>query len=232
MSAKIEIGDIPYNYKIFLDHVKEAEGGYIHRNPKEINLTNSYGIYAGSAAAKAIPELWDYLEDVAKPLTSLPMHKWSPRLISRIEPLVDDEVERYLSYKFYEKYLEGARLHLFSKDLVLVMGNLYTNSPLGAWKSVQEALRDISKDNILPIELKELSIVDGKFGPKTERALREFDRIADWKDRIIFKKSILLAMKTYYSELIARNADKFLINIRGWNHRIEELEHVTYVESK
>lgn len=226
MQKTIVIKDIPTNYDVFLDHVKESEGGYIHRNKKESDITNSYGIYRGRPAGAAMTDLWDYIEDVGSSITTSPTNQWSGATIATVEALLDDKVEKYLSYKFYEKYLKGARLELFPRELVLIMSNLYTNSPKGAWMSVQEALRDISKDGILPIPLSDLSIVDGDFGNKTRDSLLEFMRIADWKDKIIFRKAILLAMKTYYSNLIASNADKFLINIRGWNNRVEELEHI------
>lgn len=222
----IVIKDIPTNYQIFLDHIEKAEGGYLHKNEKESDITNSFGIYKGGVAGGNCKDLWEYIEIVAEPITTTPTHEWTPETVAAVEPLIDDRVERYLSYKFYEKYLKGARLHMFPPELVLVMSNLYTNSPKGAWMSVQEALRDISKDGISPTALADLSTVDGSFGDKTEKSLLAFMSIADWKDILIFKKSILLAMKTYYSELIAHNADKFLVNIRGWNERIEELEHI------
>lgn len=97
--------------------------------------------------------------------------------------------------------------------------------------SVQEGLRDMQKDGILKIPLSNLSIVDGSFGNKTRDALillnsiateTEFERVLIHK---LFKKSVLLAMKTYYTTLISGNPSVHLINAKGWDNRIEELEH-------
>ena len=140
-------------------------------------------------------------------------------------------IKRYLTYLFYKEFLAGARIELFDPSNVILITNLYTNSPKGCWMSVQEGLRDMQKDGILKIPLSNLSIVDGSFGNKTRDALlllnsiateTEFERVLIHK---LFKKSVLLAMKTYYTTLISGNPSVHLVNAKGWDNRIEELEH-------
>lgn len=220
--------EIPRQYVKLLDHIESAEGGVLHRNKNESDITSSWGIYRGSPDGKNFTELWDYIENVGKNVTDKPTHLWDSETIKAVDEIIkqDPITEHYLSYKFYKKYLRGARLKLFPDELVIVMANLYTNTPLGAWMSVQEALIDITKDKILDLELDDLSAVDGGFGKKTRDSLIKFRDNSDWKDVLIFKKSILLAMKTYYIDLSTSDVEKYLRNLPGWNARVENLEHI------
>lgn len=219
------VGKITEQYLMLLDNIKQAESGNLHRNPKETDITSGWGIYKGGKAGASFTPIWEYIDSLAAVVTDQPSHLWTNDDIEAIDKLIDKDKELELSYEFYKEYFKDARLHLFHKDLVVLMSNLYTNSPKGAWSSIQEGLRDVSKDKILPMPLNELSIVDGSFGAKTERALNKFLEVADWKDVLIFKKSVLMAMKTYYTGLIASNPDKFLEYSKGWDNRMETLEH-------
>ncbi len=215
---------IPNNYSKLMDNLLDVEGGRLHKNSTEIDVTNRYGIYRGSRAGRNFKPLWDYVDKVASKVTKLPSSKWTNEISSEVNNLLDPDKVRYLSYLFYKDYFAGAHLDLFHNDLVILMANLYTNSPKGAWMSVQEALRDIQRDGILNMPFKKLSIADGVFGDKTRKALLEFLKTADRKDIIIFKKSILLSMKSYYIDLAVGNPDKFLLYLNGWDNRMEEAD--------
>lgn len=217
---------IPNNYSKLLDNLLDVEGGRLHKNSTEVDITNRYGIYRGSKAGRAFKPLWDYVDAEAKKVTSLPSNKWTDELSLKVNAVLDPNRVRYLSYLFYKKYFAGAHLDLFHSDLVILMANLYTNSPRGAWMSVQEALRDIQRDGILHVPFKKLSGVDGDFGDKTRNALLEFLKTADRKDIIIFKKSILLSMKSYYIDLAVGNPDKYLIYLNGWDNRMEDADEM------
>jgi len=216
---------IPKQYLVLLDNLKTTEGGYLHHNEKEIDITNGWGIYRGTGLGKDFKPLWDYIDSVAKQVTSKPSPQWTLAELQAIDKLLDKNIELNLTYTFYKEYFKDARLHLFPSRLVILMSNLYTNSPKGAWMSIQEGLRDLVADKILLVDIKDLSIVDGNFGDKTEKALNLFLSIADRKDEIIFKKSVLLAMKSYYIDLSISNPTKFLGNLNGWDNRMENLEH-------
>lgn len=218
--------EIPENYKIILDNLLHAEGGSLHRNKKELDVTNRYGIYRGSGRGKNFSLLWDYVDEVAKKVTSKPSKDWTQDEIIEINSLLDDNIIREHSYIFYTDYFRGAHLDLFPKELCVLIANLYTNSPKGTWLSIQEALRDLKRDEILDIEWKDLSSVDGFFGKKTRDALILFKEDADRKDKLLFKKSILLAMKSYYIDIAVGRPDKFLGFLNGWDNRMNDIEHV------
>lgn len=224
------LATIPSSYNTLLDNLKAAESGYLHYNDTEEDITTGYGIYKKEHPNNLI---FKYIEDISKQHTVLPTTEWKDKsLLAVINNDIDKNVERYLTYLFYKEYLEPAHLDLFTSEMVMVMVNLYTNSPLGAWKSIQEGLRDLSKDGVLPLKLDELSTVDGVYGGKTELALLAFKNIETQTvlEKILinklFRKSVLLAMKTFYTRLGSGNPDKFLGYIKGWDNRIEELEHI------
>jgi len=220
---------IPEAYNTFLDNIKHAEGGHIHYNVGEEDITTGYGIYKVGHESAIV---FEYITMLANSLNIDTNSKhWNKEEIDRVNEILDPEVERYLTYLFYGKYLSGAYLYLFRPDMVMVMVNLYTNSPKGAWMSVQEALRDLQEDGILKLNLSELSTVDGQYGSKTNNALNMFNNIKTETEYektlldLIFRKSVLLAMKSYYTDLVSAKPSKFLKFAKGWDNRIENLEH-------
>jgi len=212
---------IPKNYEMLLDNIDDAEGGTLHRNRRESNITNGWGIYK---ALHPNALLWKYVDLVSSEVTDLDTEDWEKDLIDLIDSRLDKDIERYLSYLFYKEYLKGAHLELFDKDLVITMANLYTNSPEGAWMSVQEGIWDMYKYGLLDHDKTDISGVDGGFGGKTKRCLLKLNN-RDFKDDIIFKQAILLAMKSYYTDLTVGNPDKYLRNGNGWDNRMEDLQH-------
>ena len=220
---------IPEEYEALLDNIKESEGGYLHYNSKETNITNGYGVYR-TVHPNAL--VFKYIDAVASGITNTPSQDWRDKtLLSKIDSTIDKKVDRYLSYLFYNEYLKDAHLELFDKSNVTLMANLYTNSQRGAWKSIQEGLLDIQRDGILNIPITSLSTVDGAYGTKTRDALLLLKNIETETvlEKVlimkVFKKSVLLAMKSFYIDITIANPDKFMKNLNGWDNRVEELEH-------
>jgi len=220
---------IPEEYNVLLDNIKKAESGILHYNSKETDITNGYGIYRQRHPNALV---FNYIDNISKPFTKLPSSKWNNKqLLKSLNSVINQDIDRYLSYLFYKEYLAGAKLELFDKDHVVLVANLYTNSPKGAWMSIQEGLRDMQKDGVLNIKLSDLPIVDGVFGGKTARALtllKEIKTETVYEKVLInklFKKSVLLAMKSYYADITSNNPDKFVGYLKGWDNRIEDLEH-------
>lgn len=209
-------------YEHLLDNLFKAEGGYLHRNSKESDITNAYGIYRYRQPQAA---LWTYIDSVAKKVTSLPSKSWDKATIEKIDKLIDKNKERELSYQFYKEFFKTAYLELFPDDLVIMVANLYANTPKGATEAIQEALRDVAQYGLIDMFLKDMPPVIGRFGPSTRRAVTRFTELADRKDIIIFKNCALLYMKTYYADLVISKTDTMLPNLKGWNNRMEDLQH-------
>lgn len=211
------------SYKKMLDDLYKAEGGKLHRNSKEHDVTNAYGIYR-YIHPKA--EIWTYVDSIAKTLTTKKSTEWNEDIIKAIDRQIDKTKERELSYKFYKEFFKGAYLELFHPDLVNMIANLYANTPLGTTKAIQEALNDCYKFGVFNVPLEVVPPVMGSFGPQTRNAVKVFSEQADWKDVIIFKNCALLYMKTYYAELAINKKDLHLPNLRGWNNRVETVQHI------
>jgi hypothetical protein len=212
---------IPENYLKLLDNLDDAEGDILHRNDKELDITNGWGIYR-KRHPKAM--LWEYIDARAKLVTNEPSNEWDDDEIELVISQIDPEVEKYLTYLFYKDYFKGAHLELFHIDNVILMANLYTNSQKGAWMSVQEGVWDMYKYGFINVKKRQISGVDGDYGRKTRNCLNLIKEL-DWKEQIIFKQAVLLAMKSYYTDLTTGNPDKFLGYGQGWDNRMEELQH-------
>lgn len=209
-------------YEKLLDSLYQFESGRLHYNGKEKDITNGYGIYRFQQPKAAI---WTYIDSLAKDITTLPSNKWTKDIVDKVNAKIDKSKERELTYQFYKSFFANAHLELFHEDLVILMVNLYTNSPLGATESIQEALNDCYEYGIFKVAKEEVPEVVGQFGPKTQSAIKKFCDNADEKDIIIFKNCALLYMKSYYGELAVDKSSTMLVNLKGWNNRMEALQH-------
>lgn len=209
-------------YEKLLDSLYQFESGRLHYNGKEKDITNGYGIYRFQQPKAA---LWTYIDSLAKDITTLPSNKWTKDIVDKVNAKIDKTKERELTYQFYKSFFANAHLELFHEDLVILMVNLYTNSPLGATESIQEALNDCYEYGIFKVAKEEVPEVVGQFGPKTQSAIKKFCDNADEKDIIIFKNCALLYMKSYYGELAVDKSSTMLVNLKGWNNRMEALQH-------
>lgn len=209
-------------YEKLLDSLYQFESGRLHYNGKEKDITNGYGIYRFQQPKAA---LWTYIDSLAKGITTLPSSKWTKDIVDKVNAKIDKTKERELTYQFYKSFFANTHLELFHEDLVILMVNLYTNSPTGAIESIQEALNDCYEYGIFKVTKEEVPEVVGQFGPKTQTAIKKFSDNADEKDIIIFKNCALLYMKSYYGELAVDKSSTMLVNLKGWNNRMEALQH-------
>ena len=84
-------------YKILLNHLYKVEGGVLHRNSEEFDITNAYGIYR-HFHPKA--EIFTYIDTIASSVTRAPSNKWTKEQIVAINKLIDKNKELDLSYRF------------------------------------------------------------------------------------------------------------------------------------
>lgn len=214
---------------LILDNLKEAEGGKLHRNSKELNITNAYGIYR-HIHPKA--KIWEYIDRVALTVTRAPADKWDAAMINKINLLIDPTIERGLSKEFYSSYFRNLPTDLIHTDSILVIANCFTNTQTGTLEAIQEGLNDCYKYGLFKFtpskERKDGNIltVDGKFGDESKRALTAFMSVSDRKDRLIFRSCMLLWMKSNYIKLAVNNQTGMLPNLRGWDNRMESAQHI------
>ena len=88
-------------YKGILDYLTTAEGGKIHYNSTEKDITSGRGIYRYNN--KGI--IWDYVDTVAKSIgIIIPSVSWDKDELDKINKNVDPKIMEYLEYLFYKQY--------------------------------------------------------------------------------------------------------------------------------
>lgn len=206
---------IDKNYNIILDLLYKQEGGVIHRNPSEKDITTSYGIYRYSWADA---EVFKYIDKVANNL-KLPYDSssWDKEQISRINEEIDQNLERYYSYVFYQGYFSKLNLEIYPEELLNVACSIYTNSPLIYSKALQNSLNRFVSKGLLEYGF---LTVDGKIGQKTNLLVKDLNNLP--KSVINeFKNLLIDNCKEQYIKLAQNPKYKKFLN--GWLNRCESL---------
>lgn len=209
------------NINNVLDYLAKAEGLEIHYNSTEKDITSPFGIYR---AQQPNADMFKFIDKIAQSVgVTSPSRSWTSIQLAQ----VNKELSKYsnevrgLAEIFYTEFLKGAHLELFPAECTLAMYSMYTNSPLNAWKSVQESLLDMSKTGSFTFS-GALSSVDGGFGDKTKNALSEILSKGDTYLNYYLETLMLSAMKTIYIKIAIANPEdiKYLI---GWSNRMDKL---------
>lgn len=206
-----------------LEYIYVVEGDYLHRNYSEKDVTSPGGIYKHVHPDASI---WSYIESVA---SAMDIHAntntWSKQDIDRVNAKLDKTLIDLYVKEFYDSYLSGAHLELFPEVLKIVMFNIYTNTTSGAWKAIQSSLIDLAENDLIPLEVNELSTVDGKYGKKTKNGLLALVTVPV-DVQVTFKFCIYNNMKTHYVKLATKHPEKYGKYLNGWINRIDNLKKV------
>jgi len=203
-----------------LNYILKVEGEYLHRNSTEDDITTPGGVYRKAHGDAAI---FSYIDTVASTLNiETPSSEWTKEEIDLVDQHLDKTMIKVMLSEFYDRYLYGAHLELFPKELQIMIFNLYTNSITGTWKSIQRTLIHLQKSNILDIPKEQLSTVDGQYGTKTKNALESLDFNKPLMT-YVFKFETISNMRRYYADLVVSNPDKYLLYLKGWNNRLDNL---------
>lgn len=206
---------VPEEFNYILDLLKGEEGGYIHRNSSEEDITNGYGIYRFQHP-KA--QVWAYIDNCAKSLgITSPSKTWTQIQIDSINHIINPEMDRYYSYVFYSSFFKNTGLEFSHKLVAPTVISLYTNGNKLYNLSLQRALNAMIKDgNIKCAKLVE----DGVVGPKTLNVFKEISTKGGNVLNEKLKLLILLYAKTYYTNLVASKPNEYLRYAKGWDQRV------------
>ena len=204
--------------KKLLTYLYEAEGGKVHYNKGEVDITSPGGIYRKSHPNARI---FVYIDSVAKNIgITSPSKLWGKKTLRMVNRQLDmDRVDILLS-RFYNEFLESAHLEEFPTEATVMMYSLYINSPKRAWKAVQQAIRDMVQSRVIISDLSATSTVDGVYGRKTANMLALIDADEVGGE---FKMYIASAMKTQYIKLALARPKKFMRYLKGWDNRVNKL---------
>jgi len=203
-----------------IKYLSEAEGTLLHRLKNEKDITSPYGIHKNSHPNASI---FKYLDNVALQLGIVGNSKnWNESDIRAINKKMDSGKIKELAIGFYTDFLEDVHIKLFPKECEIAMFSMFTNSPLNAWKAVQESINNFVESGHIAYKLQE---VDGAFGDDTKNGLAII-KDASVKNPLfgfLFESQMIFEMSRIYAKLVAKNPKDYLQYLVGWNNRIDKL---------
>lgn len=216
----IHIGTIPESYRVLLHKIREQEGGRLHYNRTESDITTGYGIYKAKHPRALI---FKYIEEIAEQnRITTDTTKWNSSIIlDKINELIVPSMEVWLSYLFYKEFYKQLHLDQLHPILVDPFVSIYTNGVRLFVISLQRAINKIYQNyNIDPTF--SVTSVDGYMGPVT---LKWYINISKQNEVIIkeFKNLFLLYAKSYYINLACKKPNKYLVYLKGWDNRVNGL---------
>jgi len=213
--------------KPLITYLLEVEGSKVHRLKNEPDITTMCGI---SRVAHPDALIFKVIDSLARDIhITKDSNKWTESDLDHLNTHIvkTNSTKRLLELvdEFYTTYNKGARLHLFPKECIVTMFSLYTNSPKYSWKSVQDAINAMYTLN--KIELPKKLVSDGIFGRNTSKGLKKITELCNDNNEIgqLFELLILSNMSRYYAILVAKNPDKYLPYLIGWNNRLQRLSN-------
>lgn len=194
-----------------------AEGGKIHYNSTEKDITSGRGIYRYNN--KGV--IWDYVDTVAKSIgIMIPSVSWDKDELDKINKNINPDIMEYLEYLFYKQYYAKIHLDEFPASIQPTVASIYANTEVGAIKSIQFAAKTMHKmdKKYLGLQDNEISEVDGRMGDNTRKAIKSLAG----KDKIVhdlFETLMALYAAFNHGSLVAGNPEKFLVYLKGWMNR-------------
>jgi len=131
-----------------------------------------------------------------------------------------------LATDFYIDYMSAIKIENFPPACQVAVFSMYTNGPLLAVKSIQEAINTMNSNGF--IDYMEQSI-DGVIGRKTLDGIVKVKAISE--DNVafsyMFEQVILLNMGRQYARLVVAKPDKYLRYLNGWENRLKYLSRTS-----
>lgn len=207
---------------LVLDMLKDQEGGRLHRNKSESDITTGYGIYK-SVYPNA--KIFSYIDEVAKSVGIEKKSKdWTEDDIVEINDKIDPVKEKELSLDFYKDYFK-MDMSIIPANLAVIFCSIYVNSNkianIALQKSTNFMIENyVNKGSILK--------PDGIIGSGSKKVIKDvYDwvkRQSDHMDDVWFM-SFIYFVQFEYVQICTDNGkeDKQLQYLRGWTNRVLSL---------
>lgn len=209
--------------------LRKAEGGRLHRNKSESDITTGEGIYR---ASNPDAEIFTYIDSVAASLgIKDPSSKWDNETINKVNSALDDEKVIELAASFYRTYCKELYVENLCDEMIYPFFNIYVNSKKIGGKGLQRSYNwMINYLKTLKIDLfmnKAPISVDGIIGKGTRSAVKELSDAIESSSNILgesrtlgtlWKVTFINFVKSYYVDMGTDNGkeDKQLQFLRGW----------------
>ena len=196
--------------------LRKLEGGRLHYNKGEKDITNGYGIYR---YAHPHAEIWKYIDSIARSLgINIPSYQWSQDMVAAVNKNIDPEIEAKLSLVFYREYFRPTKMELYPASFVKCLVSIYVNGVKLYNKSLQLTLNKMIRAGRLPGPL---LTVDGAVGNKTLGVVQIITNKPELHEE--FKQVFLDTCKESYTSLANSNPAKYGRFLKGWHNRVEAL---------
>lgn len=218
---------------LFMNMIKKQEGGKLHRNKSEKDITTGYGIYKYSFPEA---EIFKYIDSLAKSLNiNKKSSEWSKSEIETINKNIDTNKELQYTIDFYNnEYFKKIDIYKLPIQLTLSVGSILINSPKIASKALQISYNTMIK--LIDSLSNEKQIdEDGIIGSGTRNAIYKLSEKVESSDTdkylwfYIFINSVI----SQYVDMATDNGkeDKQLQYLRGWvlNRCDYLIKNITYL---
>lgn len=217
-------------FNMFLELIKKFEGGKLHRNSGETDITTGYGIYRAAHPNATVFQVYDL--GASKLGITSPSSEWTKEEISMVNDLIegkdaDPELNDLMIQKtkeFYNAYFSKATYEGVPSELSLAYKLIYINSNKIANKALQSTYNLAVKIAGYNKQLK----VDGIVGSGSKQAFKEFKEFIDYHSEVINVNTLLAIFisycKSFYidistDEVNSTGTDKHLKYLNGWDNR-------------
>ena len=213
-----ELANIGDGFNQTLDMLHRQEGGYLHRNRTELDITTGYGIYK---YANPRASIWEYIDEVARSCGEMRhSREWDAKTIALINKQIDPVIERYYSYLFYKDYFAVLNLNAIPCVLIPLVTSIYCNAPKILIKGLQFGANKFNITRHGP-NAKKLAI-DGVLGPTTRGVLENIYMSSTPEELLALKSYIIDGIKQGYRNLANANPPKYGRYLNGWLRRVNE----------
>lgn len=224
------------NIEVFVKKLRKYEGGKIHKNKNESDITTSCGIYRKQHPNASI---FKYIDSLAESIgITSPSSTWTKEQIEKVNDIIDMDIENKYTEEFYRDYIKSIDLDRLPLNIAWCYYNIYVTGNKLANKSLQRSCNFMLEkyptifNNEDVTFLKQLD-VDGIIGKGSREAIyRISDLITSYKDAVVFeeiwKQSFISFCKSYYIDIATGDVketgtDKDIIYLKGWKNRCDEL---------
>lgn len=220
------------NMKIFINKLRKQEGGKIHRNKTEFDITSSCGVYRFQHPDAKV---FQYIDDLAKSIgITKESTQWSQQEIDKINNIIDKDLEDEFTAEFYQTYFKYIDFNKLHKCLLWSYASIYVTSNRLANKALQKStnyLLQFYPDIFNKDGSKELLKVDGIIGNGSRALIYDVSSLVYENNPYLghmWKSLFINACKDYYveiatSEVEQTGTDKDLRYLRGWINRCNDL---------
>lgn len=211
------------NLEMFLRELKELEGGKLHRNKTEDDVTTGYGIYFKGNEKSSI---YKYVSNVGQTLGfDKVTANWTQDQIAKVNAKLDPKEELKATKEFYSAYFKSLDMENIHRYVVINICSIFVNSRKMGVRVLQKSYNEIV-DLLIKYrgyDANQFPKVDedGLIGPKTRDAVKKLSSTIKDEDAMCWNSISAVITCQEYRQLV-ENKPENKIYLKGWMNRVLE----------